>query len=264
MKQTLAFLLTATLCLPVSAAWWIAEISGGDCTITRNAKPLKALQLMALQEGDIIQVGKGSYLQLVKENRQRQKISLENSPFTIPQTPPPSSLIGNLFIILEKWFSQKTGQQVADIDLSSRGSIGKGFGLQGVGDKNYLLSGQKQLHVYWQEGVAPYKLVLKQGDTIIASTNSQQRQAHLSFPALVDGKYELVLEDDYYQRQIIQLEVGRKLPDEARTIQQTDLPVTIKQGYFALALVKQPSWRLQAQQALQKQPALLVEVLNMR
>jgi len=261
----LTFLLTATLCLPVSAAWWIAEISGGDCTITRNAKPLKALQLMALHEGDIVKAGKGSYLQLIKENRQPQTVSSENSPFTIPQTPPPSSLIGNLFKIAEKWFSQKTGQQTADIDLSSRGSIGKSFRLQGVAQKNYLLSGQKQLWVYWQEGVAPYQLVLKQGQTIIASAkNQQQRQAHLSFPALLDGKYELVLEDNYYQRQIIQLEVGVELPEEARTIQRAELPVIIKPGYFALALVKQPSWRLQAQQELQKQPALLMQVLNMR
>jgi len=72
------------------------------------------------------------------------------------------------------------------------------------------------------------------------------------------------LEDDYYHRQVIQLEVGVELPEEARIIQQTELPAIIKQGYFALALVKHPSWRLQAQQELQKHPALLVQVLNMR
>jgi hypothetical protein len=260
----LAFLMTATLCLPVSAAWWIAEISGEGCAIIRDAKPLKALQLMALQAGDIVKANKSCNLQLIKENQQPQTVSRENSPVTIPQTPPPSSLIGNLFVIVERWFSQKTGQQIADIDLSSRGSIGTGFRLQGVAQKNYLLSGQEQLQVYWQEGVGPYQLALKQGETIIASTkNQQQRRAHLSFPPLTDGQYELVLEDDYYQRQIIQLEVGLELPEEARTIRQTELPTTIKSGYFALALSKHPSWRLQAQQSLQKQPALLVQVLNM-
>lgn len=264
MKQILIFLFTATFCIPVSAAWWIAEIGGGDCTIIRDGKPLKALQLMALQADDVIKVSKGSYLQLVKENQQRHTISSENSPFTIPQTPPPPSVTENLFAILEKMFSQKTGQQTVDVDLSSRGSSWKGFGLQGVAQKNYLLSKPKQLQVYWQEGVAPYQLVLRQGKTIIASTNSQQqRQAQLSFPPLVDGQYELVLKDDYYQRKIIQLEVGVELPEEARIIQQTELPETIKQGYFALALVKQPSWRLQAQQVLQQQPALLMQVLNM-
>ena len=260
----LAFLLTATL--PVSAAWWIAEISGEDCTITRNAKPLKPLQLMALQAGDIIKAGQDSYLQLIKENQQNQKVSSENSPFTIPKTPPPSSLLGNLFAVVERWFSQKTGQQIVDIDLSSRGGSWKGFGFQGVSKKNYLVSGSKQLQVYWQEGVAPYKLVLKQGKTIIASATTQIHQAHLAFSPLVNGKYELVLEDNYYQHQIIQLEVvaATELPEQAQAISQTDLPAIIKQGYFALALVKHPSWRLQAQQELQKQPALLVQVLKMR
>ncbi|MDM8546578.1 hypothetical protein QUF61_08805 [Candidatus Venteria ishoeyi] len=267
-KQISILLLIISLTTPLSAAWWINDINGKDCLIIRDAEPIQPLLLMALKSGDEVQVKADSSLQLTTDQNQQQKVFIQNSPFRIPETPPPPSLIDNLFTMVNKWFSQKTNQQVASIDLSARGIVGTGFQIQGVNKKgkNYLLHGQKTLFVYWQAGVAPYQLTLQQREKEIATLKTKQKdkqkEARLSFAALSVGEYQLVLEDNYYQKKMILIRVVDKLPANVEEIQQAGLPENIQQAYIALALSKDPAWRLQAQQMLQNRPALLVQVLT--
>jgi hypothetical protein len=242
----------------VQATWWIQDLSQpteGEIEIFRGEDKLPVLFLMPLQKGDILHLPENATLTLVNSANEKEQLTAEKSPFSVPDSASLPTLWDNVLASLSRWFTTKMGQDTVVVSLTTRG------------DKLTLKGGPylplklfpdtEELTLYWKGGQAPYTLQLKseQGKTISTVGKVEENVATLSFDPLKSGHYTLSLSDssDKNQQVAIKLHVTDELPQEALAIQQSDLPQAIRESYLAMWLVADPAWRLEGLRLLREQ-----------
>ncbi len=247
----LSLFLSLCLMQPVHAAWWIDALQQpARIHIQRGDAQLPARLLMPLQSGDLLHLSDTAQAVLLHE-KQRLTLSAADSPYTIPATAPPPTLLDNILYTLSTWFSEKMSQPAVLVTLASRGDTPqlRGIYLQPL----QLQAGRTRLSLYWQDGAPPYHLSLQRADgSVLAQRdNLQATQATLEFAPLPVGDYRLILSGG--GTLTLSVQATQTLPPNAQALlAQTDIPPTVRDRYLALMLAELPAWRVESWQLFEQ------------
>jgi len=248
-------ILVTCLMIPqfVSAAFWIDDFSGAaeDYRLIRQDKEYKIEAQMLLNTGDELKVlSKTETLHLVQDDNSEIVLTKQNTPFKIPESEPPPSIMGNIAALVSGWLTQSPGEDVKTVTLASRGVAP--LLISAASDlENNLMAGLESLVVYWSGGMPPYHVRLRDEDNnaIIEKTNIQQNNVTLTDTAMPSGNYRLEILDEISSTSISLTAVA---PDDAPSlfnkILESQAPIKIKQYYATMVLASQPKWLFQALQ----------------
>ena len=235
------------------AAHWVVDFSGSaeDYVIKRGDTELQPERLMVLQPNDLIIVKEASgHIVLVDHANERQNCRADDSPYLVPASAPPPSLLANVRDWAESWWNTRGRQSSKTVAAVTKG----GFDPSIAGDYPdgaMLLSGTRDIWVSWHGGIPPFSLQLKtdSGETVTSLENVQTTSATLPATSLSPGNYVLQVAAggpaDVLNLTVVDQDA---LPDRAVQIMALDAPEEVRLGHLALFLGTQDRWRFEARQ----------------
>jgi hypothetical protein len=245
--------------------------------VYRSGKKLEVVPMMSLQAGDLLHIrqsknnslkDKQNYVLLTLGKDESAKITFKQSPYWVKKRESPLMIPDN--------------QELNPIDLfkSIYEKFRKAASMRSVETKSLLIpllkntltqmvTGERRLHLAWQNRRAPYWVYIFQKNNTIAKLSSTKRVLFAK-QKWQPGHYPIEISDANGNKDQGIFQVLNKLPFQfqkmEQEIQASTLPEWAKQTLFAAWLTQQENgmWKLEAYQrvvgiANKYQPALLVK-----
>ncbi len=241
---------------PALAGEWIESFKGKptDYLIQRGNEKLRPQPLMKLKAGDkIFVIAPAGEIGILKANKRILKVTRNNAPYTVPQSPEAATVWSDLLNIASNWIAASRGNS-SFTEAITHDRIPPVQVPTAPAEQNLLISGEPALAVVWRGGAAPFHVTLIDKRTkaeIITQTNIERRGTLLDLPPLKPGLYRLQITSLGSPRKLfvnIELRVVDKsqLPQQAQKLLQANLPTSIKNRLLVTILAQFVPWRFQA------------------
>ena len=237
-------------------SYWVSEFEGSaeQYKVVRGNETIAIAQLMLLQANDNITIDSpGGRLLVVDDRNERHELTVENTPFVVPESESPPQLLINVRNWVASWWNTRGNQSTSTMAAVSKGGLEPEVLVATSGD-NFLLSGIREIHLAWRGGIGPFDLsiVSESGELLGRRTGISSFDAFLPEVALQDGQYNMKVAAGGAETNITLTAVGREqLPDLAEAILNLDLPDEIRFGHLAMLLSAYSHWRFEALQLAQ-------------
>lgn len=253
-RRTITAILLLFCSSSASAGLWVSEFTGSadNYRIERDGERIPLQQLMLLQAGDIVYVDDDA-AELIVVNEHNESIALTHrvSPFVVPESAAPPSLLVNIGNWMTSWWQTRANQSSTTLVAVSKGMLDP-TALVAVPSENFLLNGSRQIFVAWTGGSSPFEVQLTttSGDVIAQATHITEYGITLPQSNLDSGQQIELRITDALGLSVVPITVvdENQLPVPARSIVELEVPDAIRFGNLALILSGFENWRFEALQ----------------
>ena len=243
------------LCLSsASASFWVSEFTGSadSYRIERGGERILLQQLMLLQAGDTIHVDvDAAELIVINEHNDSIALTREASPFVVPESAAPPSLLVNIGNWMTRWWETRANQSSTTLVAVSKGMLDP-TAIVAMPSENLLLDGRREIFVTWTGGSPPFEVQLTttSGELIAQATHVTEYGVTLPQCNLESGQRIELQITDVMGRSVVPITVvdENQLPAPARPVIELDVPDAIRFGNLALILSGFDNWRFEALQ----------------
>jgi hypothetical protein len=245
--------MTLFLATTVNASYWVSDFNGStqQYRVIRHGEVIMIEQLMFLHDGDTIIVDNpDGRILIVDEQNRRHILTLENTPFVIPESQPPTRLLINVRNWVASWWNTRGNQSTSTLAAVSRSALEPSI-LVAAHDNNFILSGSREIYVVWRGGIPPFEVSLRSESGTRLEQLGKVTDFNTTFPIadLRGGHYEITVTAGASESSFKFAAVGQEmLPGPARSVLDLDLPEEIRFGLLAMVLSGYDSWRMEALQ----------------
>ena len=243
------------LCLSnASASFWVSEFTGSadGYRIERDGERILLQQLMLLQVGDTIHIDDdAAELIVINEHNESMALTRNVSPFVVPESAAPPSLLVNIGNWMTSWWQTRADQSSTTLVAVSKGMLDP-TPLVAVPSENFLLNGHREIFVAWTGGGSPFdvQLTTTSGEVIAQATHITEYGVTLP-PCKLDPGQRIELRiTDALGLSVVPLMIvdENQLPVPARSLIELEVPDAIRFGNLALILSGFENWRFEALQ----------------
>jgi hypothetical protein len=254
--------------------------------VLRDGKKLDVVSMMPLYEGDQLHIlkaenkvlkNKQNSVTLIFGDNQSEKVTFENSPYSIKKRDTMPTILANIAKETTSWFKSLYQRHLEAMTVVTRKPEQPSFSIPMLTPSEphqLVAAGERALHLSWKGGRGPYWVhVFSQHNPKEPFLTEHQIQTpHVQFEKrlLTPGYYRVIvisIHDGWHnaQAEFKVVELPTALQKTETEIQASTLPVEMKQTLLAAWLAQQDKgvWQFEAYQrvvgiARNYQPALLV------
>ncbi len=253
-RRATIVILLATAVSTVHGSYWVSEFteSPDSYRIARSSGTIPLEQLMLLETGDIIHVSdRFAMLVVINEQNERIAVTQDNSPFVVPESEAPPTLLINIRNWMASWWSTRGNQSTSTTAAVSKGALEPKTPFAAYGE-NWLLSGSREIYVSWSGGFPPFEVQLvDSSENVVAQVTGVQNYA-VALPRyeLDEGsRFDLHISDGSGSSTAAITVAGKdRLPASVQSVIDLDVPDKIRFGNVALLLSVNEGWRFEALQ----------------
>ena len=287
-SQILLALLILAVSIPISAdspnmAALVETVNGApmsDFYVLREGKKLDVVSMMPLYEGDQLHILKSENKQnsvtLIFGNNQLEKVTIENSPYSIKKRDTALTIPANIAKDTTSWFKSLYQPELEAVTVVSKKPEPQAFSIPLLAEnKALLVAGERSLYLAWEGGKAPYWVQVfsehNPKEAFLIQHQVHARQVQFEKKLFTPGYYRAIIIsiDGGWHNTQADFKVVKNLPTALQKteteMQASTLPVETKQTLLAAWLAQQDKgvWQFEAYQrvagiAKNYQPALLV------
>ena len=243
------------LCLSsASASFWVSEFTGSADAyrIERDGERILLQQLMLLQAGDTIHIDDdAAELIVINEHNESIAVTRKVSPFVVPESAAPPSLLVNIGNWMASWWQTRANQSSTTLVAVSKGMLDP-TALVAVPSENFLLNGRRDIFVAWTGGSSPFdvQLTTTSGELIAQAAHITEYSVTLPQCNLDSGQRIELRITDAMGLSVVPITIvdEDQLPVPARSVIELEVPDAIRFGNLALILSGFENWRFEALQ----------------
>jgi hypothetical protein len=232
----------------------IFDIEGDSAAVTllRGGQPAELAPFVSLKIGDEIRVANPGTRVKVGDGREQTTVDKDNSPYRVGDVARPT-VLDNMIAAAVKQYRGLVGNDEKVLSVHSRGDPEQAPRLRCFLPGDNPVPVGVGIRLYWTNGSAPFRIFLTAPGSGAAGAYEVQIEAPkspalLDIPALSKGVYRIRITDsagaearDAARLQIVPFEA---LPQQARDLLQSDLPVRAKSRLIAAVLAELEVWQL--------------------